>query len=34
MAYYLRQDKKKKGIYLQMYEAYWNKEKSSHVQEV
>ena len=27
MAYYLRQDKKKKGIYLQMYEAYWNKEK-------
>lgn len=27
MAYYLRQDKKKKGIYLQMYEAYWDKEK-------
>jgi transposase len=27
MAYYLRQDKKKKGIYLQMYETYWNKEK-------
>ena len=26
MAYYLRQDKKKKGIYLQMYETYWNKE--------
>ena len=22
MAYYLRQDKKKKGIYLQMYETY------------
>ena len=27
MAYYLRQDKKKKGIYLQMYETYWDKEK-------
>lgn len=27
MAYYLRQDKKKKGIYLQMYESYWDKEK-------
>ena len=27
MVYYLRQDKKKKGIYLQMYETYWNKEK-------
>lgn len=27
MAYYLRQDKKKKGIYLQMYESYWDKDK-------
>lgn len=27
MAYYLRQDKKKNGIYLQMYENYWDKEK-------
>lgn len=27
MAYYLRQDKKKKGTYLQMYESYWGKEK-------
>ena len=27
MAYYLRQDKKKKGVYLQMYETYWDKEK-------
>lgn len=27
MAYFLRQDKKKKGIYLQMYETYWDKEK-------
>lgn len=27
MAYYLRQDKKKKGTYLQMYESYWDKEK-------
>lgn len=27
MAYYLRQDKKKKGVYLQMYESYWDKEK-------
>ena len=27
MAYYLRQDKKKKGLYLQMYETYWDKEK-------
>lgn len=27
MAYFLRQDKKKKGIYLQMYESYWDKEK-------
>ena len=26
MAYYLRQDKKAKGIYLQMYESAWNKE--------
>ncbi len=27
MAYYLRQDKKKKGTYLQMYQSYWDKEK-------
>lgn len=27
MAYYLRQEKKNKGIYLQMYESYWDKEK-------
>ena len=24
MGYFLRQDKKKKGIYLQMYETYWD----------
>ena len=34
MAYYLRQDKKKKGTYLQMYESYGGKEKSSPVQEI
>ena len=27
MAYFLRQEKKKKGIYLQMYETYWDKDK-------
>lgn len=27
MAYYLRKEKKKNGIYLQMYESYWDKEK-------
>ena len=27
MAYYLRKENKKKGIYLQMYESYWDKEK-------
>ena len=27
MAYFLRQEKKKKGTYLQMYETYWDKEK-------
>ena len=27
MTYYLRQDKKKRGIYLQMYDRYWDKEK-------
>ena len=27
MAYFLRHDKKKKGIYLQMYDTYWDKEK-------
>lgn len=27
MAYFLRQDKRKKGIYLQMYDTYWVKEK-------
>ena len=26
MGYFLRQDKKKKGTYLQMYETYWNHE--------
>ena len=26
MGYFLRQDKKKKGVYLQMYETYWNNE--------
>lgn len=26
MAYFLRQDKKKNGIYLQVYESYWNRE--------
>ena len=26
MGYFLRQDKRKKGIYLQMYETYWNSE--------
>ena len=26
MGYFLRQDKKKNGIYLQMYETYWNPE--------
>ena len=29
MAYFLRQERKKKGIYLQMYESYWDKEKKS-----
>ena len=27
MAYYLRKEKKKKGLYLQMYESHWDKEK-------
>lgn len=27
MAYFLRQEKKKTGVYLQMYESYWDKEK-------
>lgn len=27
MAYYLRKESKKKGIYLQMYESHWDKEK-------
>ena len=27
MAYFLRQEKKKKGIYLQMYETRWDKDK-------
>ncbi len=26
MAYFLRQEKKKKGLYLQMYDSYWDKE--------
>ena len=36
MAYYLRQEKKSKGIYLGMYESYWDKDKkqprSRHVE--
>ena len=27
MTYYLRKEKKKKGIYLQMYESHWDKDK-------
>ncbi len=27
MGYFLRKDKKKKGIYLQMYETYWDRER-------
>lgn len=27
MAYYLRKEKKKNGVYLQMYESYWDKKK-------
>ena len=27
MSYFLRQEKKKKGTYLQMYDSYWDKEK-------
>lgn len=27
MAYFLRQEKKNKGIYLQMYETYWDRDK-------
>lgn len=27
MAYFLRQEKKKKGVYLQMYETYWDRDK-------
>ena len=27
MAYYLRKETKKKGLYLQMYESHWDKEK-------
>lgn len=27
MAYFLRQEKKKKGLYLQMYDSYWDREK-------
>lgn len=27
MGFFLRQDKKKKGIYLQMYETYWDMDK-------
>jgi len=29
MAYFLRQDKKKKGTYLQMYDSYWDKDKKA-----
>lgn len=27
MAYFLRQENKKRGLYLQMYDSYWDKEK-------
>ena len=27
MAFYLRKENKKKGIYLQMYESRWDKER-------
>lgn len=27
MAYFLRQEKKKNGVYLQMYETYWDKDR-------
>lgn len=27
MGYFLRQDKKKKGVYLQMYETYWDRDR-------
>ncbi|MCD8123461.1 MAG: IS1634 family transposase [Lachnospiraceae bacterium] len=27
MAYFLRQEKKKKGLYLQMYDSFWDREK-------
>ena len=27
MAYFLRQEKRKNRVYLQMYETYWDKEK-------
>lgn len=27
MAYFLRQEKKKQGVYLQMYETYWDKDR-------
>lgn len=27
MAYFLRQENKKKGLYLQMYDSYWDREK-------
>jgi len=27
MAYFLRQEKKKHGVYLQMYETYWDKDR-------
>ncbi len=34
MAYYLRKENKKKGIYLQMYEVPGIKKRNSHVQKV
>ena len=27
MAFFLRKEKKKKGLYLQMYDSYWDKER-------
>ena len=29
MAYFLRKSEKKKGLYLEMYDSYWDKEKKS-----
>ena len=34
MAYFLRKEKKKKGTYLQMYESFWDKDKSNREQKM